>query len=260
MNFLPFFEIVVPVKRGAFSFHIIGAGRSGTSLLTGLIGAHSECHVVSERFSRPNLRPKDEEAASPGGLDIEARARARTQRFLDACTADALRFPAKYWGHKTTTDHVLGLLLWRGDVVDYGDPIAVYVKLTKQIPTLFILRDGRTCVRSKVVRAGRAVDRAIISWKFSVNVLKRLRVAGGPLHVIQFERLVAAPEPELQEICAFLGLSYQPGMLAGTMSEKMRPEYRREGFDLAPTKFDANPVWVGEIAEELLYCGYPLED
>jgi hypothetical protein len=98
------------------------------------------------------------------------------------------------------------------------------------------------------------LDDAIQRWKFSIALMRRMRdtcVA----HVLRYEDLVAHPERELMQACAFLGIRYDRAMLTGTLSDKMRPEYRRDGFgDVRAIGVEA--PWMRELRDELEALNY----
>ncbi|MES1200570.1 MAG: sulfotransferase [Pseudomonadota bacterium] len=247
------------MARGdAFAFHIIGAGRGGTSLLAGLVDAHPRCEVQFERHSiglllGQSLRPCEELP------DFEARVRARVARFIAACGDEAALRPDLLWGHKTTSEQINGLHRF-GDIRVSGrafDAIGHFVDQMAQTPTIFIIRDGRTCVSSKMRRARLSIEDAIRCWKFSIALLRRTQASAARLVVLKLEDLVTNPEQELRRVCVFLGVDYDPVMLQGTANTKMAPEYRRIGFSRHVTApVDPDPPWLNQIAEELYYCGY----
>ena len=241
------------------SIHIIGAGRGGTSLLASLIDAHPRCEILFEKLSVAYLEAEGERDID-SGLSLAARTRNRVDRFLHAWEFDAMQHPGMLWGHKSTTEHILSLT--ENPPADLGDepgfdPIDYFVGRMSEIPTVFILRDGRTCIPSKMQRNARTLDAAIVRWKFSVEFLMRLRASDTPLHVVRMEDLVLNPVPAVKEICAFIGLPYTAEMLEGTTNHKMLPEYRHGRFDPDTVRLpESSPEWVSRIEPELAYCGY----
>lgn len=215
-------------------FHISGAGRSGTSLMTGLIDAHPRCTVIPETLSKSLLH-------SGEGAPSE-----RIARYMAACADAANEAAPLLWGHKSPTEHIEPM---------GRDGLLEYIEATKHIPCVFMLRDGRTCVASKMRRKGIPLQRALELWQFSIWHLGRLRDLGGPLLVVKYEDLVTNPAEELQRVCAFLGIEYEDAMLAGTASEKMQLGYRRAGFD-APAAIGPEQAWFSHIAEDLAALGY----
>lgn len=241
------------------TIHIIGAGRGGTSLLAGLLDAHLGCEILYETLSVNYLYCDTEtDRNSEQGLSLEQRTTRRVERFVNAWSDEARQHPSTIWGHKTTTEHIQGLV---EHLPPYGrndfDPIDYFVGRLSAVPTLFILRDGRTCIPSKMRRTRQPLDLAMSRWQFSIDYLKRLRASGTPLHVVKMEDLVRNPVPVLQEICAFVGLPYDEGMLNGTSNKKMLPEYRHGRFEVDNVRLpEALPDWVWRIESELAYCGY----
>jgi len=241
------------------SIHIIGAGRGGTSLLASLIDAHPRCEVLYENLSVAYLEAEGDHD-NDRGLSLAARTRNRVGRFLHAWEFEAMQHPGMLWGHKSTTEHILSLT--ENPPADIGDepgfdPIDYFVGRLSEIPTVFILRDGRTCVPSKMQRNARTLDGAIARWKFSVEYLKRLRASATPLHVVKMEDLVLNPVPSVKEICAFIGLPYAAEMLEGTTNHKMLPEYRYGHFEVETVRVaESSPRWFSQIQSELAYCGY----
>lgn len=251
----------------SFDFHIIGAGRGGTSLLTGLIDAHPDCAVEAETYSTAFLIGRQwtgAESHSSPALRVPGRIR----NFIDACEAASAMSPKKFWGHKTTTEHFKALRFLHPDssfardieakkLAEDFDYLGCFVEATKKIPIIFIQRDGRTCIRSKMQRTGASLEHAIDNWKFSVAALSAYQKTDAKLLTVKMENLVMAPERSLRVICDFLGVAYTPSMLAGTRSEKMRPEYRQDDFDISVTRHD-NPPWAEVIHRELVEWGYSL--
>lgn len=239
-------------------FHVIGAGRGGTSLMYALLNAHPECEMLGERHSIANLM-----AATGSRQDhqtLESRTRSRVAGFIEACNSSAIMSEKSYWGHKSTTEHVLGLYDPYLPMGKSFVPETYFVAATSDIPTIFITRDGRTCIPSKVRRTGQPFELAVERWKFSIRLLKVYQERHPALMVVRMEDLVLEPTSTLTKACHFLGLPFRQEMLAGTQSMTIRPEYRRDGFDTSTVLFKDNPEWVGMIHSELLQAGYETEN
>ncbi|MGH6839119.1 MAG: sulfotransferase [Methylocella sp.] len=251
---------------GGFAFHLIGAGRGGTSLIAGLIDSHPDCEVCFEQLSTDflmGLAPTDAETIQNSAI----RAAFRITNFIEACKTHAAKVPDKLWGHKTTTEQI-GALGWPAamDASKHtehpvsADCLDFFVSSLSRVPTIFIVRDGRTCVRSKVNRTGQPLNTAIERWKFSIHVLFALRASHESLLVVKFEDLVVSPRQVLPEVCNFLNVAYTEEMLRGTNSPKMLPEYRSDTFDHSKLEFeDKGEQWVADLRDELALAGYPVE-
>jgi Sulfotransferase family len=213
-------------------FHIVGAGRSGTSLVAGLLDAHPDCEVALERYSEMLMTRDDRER--------------RLDDYLRACKNDALASRKPLWGHKTTTEQIF----WFGDA-------PLFLSRTNDIPVVFMLRDARTCIPSKIRRTGQPLDRAINSWRFGVHLWKTMRSSGHALLTVRMEDLVRNPEPVLSQACDFLGLTFSPLMLHGTANVAIPEPYRRDFFDTSVVTLPAsNPPWFSQVAAELREAGY----
>jgi hypothetical protein len=227
----------------AFEFLIVGTGRGGTSLLMGLLDTHSKLEVASEY-------------ASPGNLkDASRKMYDRVEAFKQACLAEAARHPDKVWGNKILTDQVYALESGAPqpefDVLDY-----FFNQSFPTIKVVYILRDGRTSVRSKVNRGGLTYEKACKDWNRSVEMYKFVLKYPGRYLAVRFEDLLVDPPAVLTQITDYLGVPYEAQMLAGTDNPKLLPEYRNPGFDRSKMNIGRPSEWQGLIAENLRFCGY----
>jgi hypothetical protein len=248
---------------------VVGAGRSGTTLLRSLLSAHSalamapETHflALAERFGMPvdagaDARPADPPAfwaafaASPRiaatGVDpaaVRARAEAAGGGFRAAfgalltLTAEKAGKPRS--GEKTPGHHRFASLLLRW----FPDARVIFVR-----------RDPRA-VAASALEAPWVMEQRRPSGPLSPFVLRTRwfhvdgqargwrRIYGARLDAVAddpracltaYEDLVRAPEAELTSLCAFLGLDYEPAMTAP----------RAEGATATPAAADA-ATWRG---------------
>jgi hypothetical protein len=139
-----------------FEFLVIGAGRSGTSLLAGLLDFHDRLEVGFEQFSEGYLMGAALATSGPAIFDDRVRA------FLDSCRDEARRYPGRIYGNKITTEQLFGLedhnTANPDAKIDVFDRFFNHFMKGRKI--VFVLRDGRTCVRSKVARTGQSVELA----------------------------------------------------------------------------------------------------
>lgn len=232
------------MKRGQPSFHLVGAGRGGTSLLAGLLDANPQIEMGFERFA-PVLCHGIQGDALTGrwaerlhltdflhrvGTVRSAETRMRT--YLASCRREAERHPACYWANKITTEQ----LRW----LDVREPAPeqtnamlrmFFIEKLSGTPVIFILRDGRSCVWSKVRRTGMDWLEASRRWIYSVTCYRFFAEMHPRALCVRFEDLLRDPEKELDQVCCFLGMDYDHAMLQGTQCKKMRPEYRRKEVD-----------------------------
>lgn len=227
----------------AFEFLIVGAARGGTSLLMALLDTHSKLEVASEFASAKNLK------------DVTRNMVDRVESFRQACLAEAERHPDKIWGNKILTDQVCAL---SGGAPDPGFDVLDYFfnQVFPSIKVVFILRDGRACVRSKVNRAGHTFESACKGWNQSIEVYKYVLKYPRRYLTVKFEDLLVEPPATLRRITDYLGVPYEEAMVSGTNNAKLLPEYRNDGFDLSKMQVGQPGEWHSLIAENLRFCGY----
>lgn len=227
----------------AFEFLILGAGRGGTSLLMALLDTHSRLEVMSEYASVACLMDESRDVFE------------RVGAFKKACLAEAARHADKMWGNKITTEQ-LSALASGSPSADFDVLSYFFNEAFAGTKVVFILRDGRTCVRSKVERTGQSYETACMRWNYSVQVYRYLSADPGRHLLTKFEDLLMDAPGVLRRITDFLGVPFEEGMLSGTDNPKLLPEYRNTGFDLEKMHLGAVADWHGLIQENLRYCGY----
>jgi len=181
-----------------------------------------------EKFSVKTLMGQEFKASSPGQILFE-----RCASFREQCDEEARRHSPSRFGNKITTEQIFGLEDHNDE--NPGDPQAVleyfFAECMKDVQVVFILRDGRSCVQSKVARTGQSYELACHRWSYSVVVYEHLRDRHPSAHTLRFEDLLRDPEPTLQAMCDFLDLPFEDVMISGTDNQKMRSEYRQSKID-----------------------------
>ncbi|PIE70738.1 MAG: hypothetical protein CSA22_06200 [Deltaproteobacteria bacterium] len=233
-------------------FLIVGAGRSGTSLLAGLVDAHPEMAVGFEVGGTDGLRGK----AIPE--HPETLLADRVNAFCSMCAEASAKSDVSRWGNKITTEQIAGLNrhnLYHQPAVDV---LAYFFnERLSNIPVIYLLRDGRACVRSKLARTGQSLEQACKHWQYAVRVYRFLRNRP-QVHCMRFETLVTSPEQALRGVCDFLGVAYDPAMRSGTDSCLIPAPYRQKGVDASRSDAGTDPdhPCVPLISDALADCGY----
>lgn len=122
---------------------------------------------------------------------------------------------------------------------------------------IFILRDGRACVSSKVQRTGQAMETACKRWRYSVECYRFFRTRHRNNVCVRFEDLLTDSRATLTSICDFLKIPYEERMLSGVANRKMRPEYQSTRIDESKMEIaDLPEPYLRMIEDDLTYCGY----
>lgn len=229
----------------SFESLVIGADRSGTSLLTALPDDHPRLEVGFER---------DPEADLPA---VGEPSRRRAVRSRSRCEEYATGYLEQRWGNKIATERIRGL------EDDGRHPAEVLAHFFDEVMTgisrIHILRDGRTCVRSRMNRSERGLilEEACRRWCCSVFAHDFLVVRDDAAD-LRFEELVADARSASMPVCERLDVEWNDAMLTGAWNEKLPPEYRRTGFDPAPAVVTDLPAGCMSIIEpDLPHLGYP---
>jgi len=236
-----------------FRFLVVGAGRGGTSLLAGLLDYHPSLEIGFELFSVAYLMGKQLRHQSSAIFNE------RVAAFISACRDESIRYPEKLWGNKITTEQIFGLedhnLANPEATIDILD--SFFNRRLSDQSIIFVLRDGRACVNSKVLRTGQPMEAACKKWQFSVKCYKFFKTQHRNNICIRFEDLLLDPEATLTSICNFLKIPYQEEMLRGVGNRKMRPEYQNTKIDPCRVKTVELPeMYFNMIRDDLKYCGY----
>lgn len=113
---------------------------------------------------------------------------------------------------------------------------------------IHMVRDPRDRYEASLARwpngKGRAGG-ASARWLYSINLAERhMQRYPGQYKIVRFETLVTDTEETLKEVCAFLGESYVPEMLAMEGAPKHRDELL-EGAALEPGQSPLSPKYIG---------------
>jgi hypothetical protein len=259
---------------------VLGVSRSGTTLLKAMLDAHSQLAIPSESYFLPQLWDRHGEQPERDafvedltrlqrlrewGVDPEdVRARlperptfAEAVQSIFQLYAESRRKPR--FGEKTP------LYMQHLDVLERAFPDARYVH---------IVRDGRdaaTSMRAMTRRPRfnlsrpRGVGDFAAAWQREVRAA-RLFGRTHPYHELRYEDLVEEPETRLREVCAFLELEYEPGMLEyhrredpslyadhPRLAEPPVRETRSWRRELAPADVELFEAIAGDLLAELGY-------
>ena len=238
----------------------VGCGRSGTTLLRNMFDSHSALAMTHEsHFIGPLAKVRSRYESEAGfdcdvfvadlfsdakfvrqGLELEAvrsaLEKARPETYAAAVRAVFAAYAARegktLYGDKTP-----------GSVTQ----IELLAELFPEAKFVHIIRDGRAVALSFLERpewGPKTMAEAASYWK---NRLRRGRAAGwviGPERYmeIRYEDLVTDPEAAARQVCGFLGLDFEDGMLR--YHEKSK-EFIASTKDPAAFKNLSRPVTAG---------------
>lgn len=199
---------------------VIGAPRSGSTLLARMIGAHSliygrpEPHLLTPLahlgyYAKVDKAPYDAVLAAEAVRDFVADLPHGEQDYRDACRAYADRLylamlatrPEKRLFLDKTPAYALVL-----DFVSTIYPTAKYVVLTRH-PLAVFSSYAESFFNGDYATAHRYNP---ILERYVPAIARFLRLRPTPIHHVLYERLVADPEPQLRAIFEFLGVPHEP--------------------------------------------------
>jgi hypothetical protein len=226
---------------GDARFFIVGAGRSGTTLLRLILCGHSRLHVAPETWFIRDLLAR---------LPVAGRlCPAQVRDALDMITSH-YRWPDLAIPEAAFREAAAGLpapdlraiidLVYRRVAVAAGKPrigdkTPVYVQCLPGLVALYpdakfihMLRDGRDVALS-YINAGwpyRCYQGDGFEWTQAVRAARGFSGRGQMLE-LRYEALMTSPEAEIRRVCAFLGEPYETQMLQIGMRLDLVPARER---------------------------------
>ncbi len=192
-------------------FVIIGLQRTGTTLLSSMLGRHPEINMLFESVTKDSLKLIGKEW---NGNKLLAFRQIRQNK------------RASYWGHfvnrvsnfdfKKENRHHL-VRPYPTSVMsleDYKKEGAVFITIE---------RDKESSVSSMIKRAGQSEKQASKEWEEGMNIINNLKSDGA--YSLTFVDLVNDTNRILQEICNFLDIEYlEQRMLEGPKYNFVYPQ------------------------------------
>lgn len=206
----------MPKKNTRKHLLILGAPRSGTTLLAAMIGCHDDIGLVVE-------------AKRMAFMEIAGKAVVGNK----LCVPNQIEFAAN----------------WDRRVSRFSKaPLEKYLALPN-FKLVLIVRHIEAVTSSIKKRAGKPDETALLYWRRGVEIMHELqqRLPQDTV-VIAFENMLAEPERHMRRVTDLLALPYQEKMLEGY---KHNPYYRDyAGFDLSRATTPESVAEPAEFAEK----------
>ncbi|HET6566634.1 MAG TPA: sulfotransferase [Rhodothermales bacterium] len=188
---------------------VLGAPRSGTTLLTAMIGRHDEVAMLNEDLNGTmrkviGKRVVGNKLCVPNQIELRERG-GPWQRKLQR---------RGYFQYRPASSQ---------SIEDY--------MARRPLKLVAIVRDADSVVTSIMGRGKKSFRLAVYRWRRSIEVIHELNECySGQLFLLTFEQLVSDPQPAMRGIAEHLGITYQPKMLEGYA---YTPIYKNSGIDSA---------------------------
>lgn len=206
---------------------ILGVSRSGTTLLKAMLDAHSELAIPSESYFIPQLWDRHGERPDRGQI-LDDLGRLERVRSWGVSSDDVSARVGEAPTFQEVIRAVYESYAAQHGKARFGDKTPLYMQHLELLDSVFpraqyvhIVRDGRDACLSFLAMTRRprfnlsrprALADFACAWRREVRAARRFG-ATRPYYELRYEDLVAEPEARLRDVCAFLGLEYEPAML-----------------------------------------------
>jgi hypothetical protein len=229
------------------SFIIAGEQRSGTTLLSEVLGRHSQVYIdgysvgfrlVScfKHYTRVLPYNAAESQSAIQSWLIENDYKGRLAEFIDYKNLE--RFPS---AQAAIQDGIDNRLSTEAKKV-FGDKspgihhfMPELLTLVPKARFIHVVRDGRAVAHSQYKRTGKHVELAAQDWvDGNAKGLTNLAWLGADKYLmLKYEDLLSEPENTLKAVCKFLNLEYEPAMTAGKKADGQPDDYVLPSFEVA---------------------------
>ena len=251
-------------------FFIIGAGRSGTTLLRLILAGHSRLYVTPETwFIDPLVHELPlTDPLSPAEVERAVSLIVEDYRWPDMeMAAGDLSQSARQIPQPRLVD-IVNLVyaehLARAGKSRCGDKTPIYIEIVPQLAALYpgakfihLIRDGRDVAISRI-DAGweRYYEHSRFTWTQTMRW--RRQYIHSPLASqileVKYEDLVTTLEPTVRRICEFLAEDFEPAMLDWQHLLELVPTRERGIHDRLTQPVSRNAVAVWQTRLTALEC------
>lgn len=210
-------------------FFIVGSARSGTTLLRLILNAHPDVAVPPESRFITELHPGGDRVSSEAFLrSLAAHKRFQTWDLPITVVAEELRsavgdaaevdYPEAITAAFRAYARVNGKSRWGDKTPRYVEHLELLSRLFPAARFIHLIRDGRNVALSyaNVPFGPKTVGQAAALWSKRVRAgyeVGRSTLGGERYLEVLYEDLVEDAEGETRDICGFIGVEFDPGML-----------------------------------------------
>lgn len=212
--------------------YIIGIGRSGSTLLTTILNAHSKVKAIPEipisiffAAKYKNINKRNLTLEKQTAIYLSYIQKIRPLALVDLHAKQLFFDKTHYYDYESFLQHVFAefeIVKKKGATDQYVDKNPFYTfhykklkKLSKDPKFIIIVRDYRANVLSRkskpLNKPGNIIYNAF-RWRFFFKEINKLSGNSDCL-IIRYEDLVSSEVTEITKICTFLGLEFEPEML-----------------------------------------------
>jgi hypothetical protein len=206
---------------------LLGAPRSGTTLLSSVLGAHPDCAILFEDFfDRSRIvvgkRIKGNKLVTPNQIELTYSGSPGRRKPMIIVGQILYRLVSELPWFKSVQAISFGVHSVKS-IRDYQDEY-------KTLKIIAVLRDPHDVLPSIQKRGGRSLPTATYRWLRTVEILYELRRndTDGRVLIIDYDHLVTDTGRVAETMCQWLGIEFDPRMLGG---HKYNPLYRYEKID-----------------------------
>lgn len=269
---------------------VVGAPRSGTTLIGKILGQHSQIYSPGETHFFEDVWARRKELGQLSSESEVARAVDRlmtlfqrynfpeTQAFLESCVdpTDLIQLTLEIGGGYGALYNAFSLLMTdcagKPRICDDTPKHLFYtvdiLRLLPEAKVIGLVRDPRDFLfsyrnywrRSTESERIKALYHPVMTsmlWRSSVKALRKCALELGPSKVllVQYESLVANPEPIVQSICTFLGVGFEMALL---QVESNNSSFVQSSMGIFSTSIGR---WrIGLPAEDVWWCQFLNKD
>ena len=239
------------------AFFIVGAPRSGTTLLASLLDRHSNIAIGPESQFYTQFIPWNWADRTPRTYEEFVDSALAFKRIADfGLDRDQLlrHFKLYELSFANLLRAIIEVYAIDRSKRRPGEKSPLHLEhvpvILDQFPgskVIYILRDGRDVVRSLLdvpwaaARNPRRFQRFCMRWNDAIEAMIRYEktLPADRFMIVKFEDLLGRPKSELEKICSFIGEEFEPTQLEPVRGSSAVPEWEKEWKGKAAETLDA---------------------